>query len=126
MFPWEAEIVDGGKSVEWKVVGDALHQWGVMPTFLVGEGLFYLGSLLALLHAVAQPTRKAHLFIWLAAFVAGSANDLFFMALPVVDNFWQAQAVIVRFFLNQKINNKINNKTNKFISSSSSSFALMI
>lgn len=124
MFPWEAEIVDGGKSVEWKVVGDALHQWGVMPTFLVGEGLFYLCSLLALLHAVAQPTRKAHLFIWLAAFVAGSANDLFFMALPVVDNFWQAQAVIVRFF---NINKSTTTKKKLTISfSSSSSFALMI
>ena len=27
--------------------------------------------------------------IWIASIVSGTANDAFFMALPIVDNFWQ-------------------------------------
>jgi hypothetical protein len=30
-----------------------------------------------------------------AALIAGTANDLIFMALPLVDNFWQAQTTIM-------------------------------
>ena len=33
--------------------------------------------------------------IWLASLISGTANDAFFMALPLVDNFWQAQASIM-------------------------------
>jgi protein-S-isoprenylcysteine O-methyltransferase Ste14 len=32
---------------------------------------------------------------WFAALIAGTANDMIFMALPLVDNFWQAQATIM-------------------------------
>jgi hypothetical protein len=28
-------------------------------------------------------------FVWIASVVAGTANDAIFMALPMVDNFWQ-------------------------------------
>ena len=31
--------------------------------------------------------------MWIAALVSGTANDAFFMALPMVDNFWQAQVI---------------------------------
>lgn len=27
--------------------------------------------------------------VWVGSFVTGTANDAFFMALPIVDNFWQ-------------------------------------
>ena len=33
--------------------------------------------------------------MWVAALVAGTANDLIFMALPLVDNFWQAQGMVM-------------------------------
>jgi hypothetical protein len=38
---------------------------------------------------------RLHLLLWLSALVAGSANDAFFMWIPIVDNFWQAQASIM-------------------------------
>ncbi len=31
------------------------------------------------------------MFVWIASIVAGTANDAIFMALPMVDNFWQVQ-----------------------------------
>ncbi|MCA9523822.1 MAG: hypothetical protein KC609_22790, partial [Myxococcales bacterium] len=70
-----------------------LAQWQVLPSFLIGEYLFILGAVLALIHA--WRSGRDHLLIWIAALVAGSANDIIFMALPLVDNFWQAQATIM-------------------------------
>jgi hypothetical protein len=32
---------------------------------------------------------RQHVFVWIASIVAGTANDAIFMALPIVDNFWQ-------------------------------------
>ena len=32
---------------------------------------------------------------WFSSLLTGSANDAFFMALPIVDNFWQSQACIM-------------------------------
>ena len=33
--------------------------------------------------------------LWLSALFTGSSNDAIFMALPLVDNFWQSQACIM-------------------------------
>ena len=33
--------------------------------------------------------------LWFSSLLTGSANDAFFMALPIVDNFWQSQACIM-------------------------------
>ena len=38
---------------------------------------------------------RTYLAVWLAAFLAGTANDAIFMMLPMVDNFWQAQVKLV-------------------------------
>jgi hypothetical protein len=65
----------------------------VLPSFLVGEYLFIALAALALVHARA--CGRDHVLAWVGALVAGTANDLFFMALPLVDNFWQAQATIM-------------------------------
>lgn len=70
-----------------------LDQWQAMPSFVVGEALFIAGALFSLAHA--RRRGRDHLLIWLAALVAGTANDLIFMALPLVDNFWQAQGTIM-------------------------------
>src|SRR5687767_4991031 len=64
-----------------------------MPTFLVGEYLFYALAAIALVHA--RRNGRRHLLAWFAALLAGTANDIIFMALPLVDNFWQAQATIM-------------------------------
>ncbi|HET6582937.1 MAG TPA: hypothetical protein VFG69_05815 [Nannocystaceae bacterium] len=69
------------------------QQWHALPSFLVGEYLFIALAIVALAHA--RSCGRAHVLAWIAALVAGTANDLFFMALPLVDNFWQAQATIM-------------------------------
>lgn len=68
-------------------------QWELMPTFLVGEYLFYILTLIALYHALRSG--YWYTFIWFAALFTGTCNDIFFMFLPLVDNFWQAQATIM-------------------------------
>jgi hypothetical protein len=70
-----------------------LQQWATQPSFLFGEALFIACAIAALVHA--RRHGRAHVFAWVAALVAGTANDVFFMALPLVDNFWQAQATIM-------------------------------
>lgn len=64
-----------------------------MPTFVVGEYLFYGLSLLALVHALSHG--KNHVAVWVASIVCGCMNDAIFMALPIVDNFWHAQASVM-------------------------------
>ncbi|MEM9697111.1 MAG: hypothetical protein AAGA56_31550, partial [Myxococcota bacterium] len=73
------------------------HQWEVMPSFLLGEWLFIACALLAFVHAARQSgaSRRRHLFVWFGALLAGTGNDTIFMALPLVDNFWQAQATVM-------------------------------
>lgn len=38
---------------------------------------------------------RVYVTLWLSSLITGSANDAFFMALPLVDNFWQSQACIM-------------------------------
>ena len=64
-----------------------------MPTFVVGEFVFISLTVLLLLHALKQG--RVHTLIWFSALVSGTANDVFFMALPIVENFWQGQACIM-------------------------------
>ncbi len=77
----------------WHHFNGFAHQWRVMPSFLVGEYLFIALAIVALVHA--RRCGRAHVLAWVGALVAGTANDAFFMALPLVDNFWQAQATIM-------------------------------
>ena len=87
-LPW-----DLAPHLPWRHFTSWSHQWSVLPSFLVGEYLFIGLAALALLHARA--CGRDHVLTWVAGLVAGTANDLFFMALPLVDNFWQAQATIM-------------------------------
>lgn len=68
-------------------------QWAVMPSFVIGEYLFIMCALVALVHA--WRVGRDHVLVWVAALIAGTANDMIFMALPLVDTFWQAQAQIM-------------------------------
>lgn len=72
---------------------DPVAQWAAMPSFVLGELLFLVGAAICLWHAVG--TGRSNVLIWCAALVAGTANDLIFMALPLVDNFWQAQGTVM-------------------------------
>ena len=68
-------------------------QLDTQPTILVAEALFITSSLLCLLHA--SQTSKDLVVTWFAAIISGTANDVFFMVLPMVDNFWHAQCTIM-------------------------------
>jgi len=87
-LPW-----DIARDVPWHPLKSPVAQWAEQPSFLVGEVLFIACAIVALLHA--RKNGRDHLLVWCAALAAGTANDLIFMALPFVDNFWQAQAVIM-------------------------------
>jgi hypothetical protein len=90
-LPW-----DIARRVPWHVVANPAHQWSVMPSFVVGEALFIAGAAVAFTHAWAQgEARRRHILAWVLALLAGTANDLTFMALPLVNNFWQAQATVM-------------------------------
>jgi hypothetical protein len=84
-------------ALPWRVFTSPAEKWAVQPTFVVGEYLFMLCAAIALYHAASQPAaeRTRHLVVWFGALVAGTANDIIFMALPLVDNFWQAQATVM-------------------------------
>jgi hypothetical protein len=77
----------------WQHFNNPLEQWANLPSFLVGELMFMICAVLALVHA--RRSGRDHVLIWIAALIAGTANDLIFMALPLVDTFWQAQATIM-------------------------------
>jgi hypothetical protein len=87
-LPW-----DLAPHLPWRHFTSWSHQWSVQPSFLVGEYLFIALAIVLLVHARA--CGRDHVLAWVGALVAGTANDLFFMALPLVDNFWQAQATIM-------------------------------
>jgi hypothetical protein len=88
VLPWEV-----GADVPWRVFTSPAAKWAEQPTFVIGEYLFIAFAALALWHALRSG--RAHVLAWIAALVAGTANDVIFMALPMVDNFWQAQATIM-------------------------------
>ncbi len=90
-LPWEL-----ARRVPWHVLRSPVEQWAVMPSFVVGEYLFIACAAVAWMHAWRQgPERRKHLLVWIGALLAGTANDMIFMALPLVNNFWQAQATIM-------------------------------
>lgn len=70
-----------------------MSQWAVLPSFVIGEWLFIFLALVALAHAWREG--RDHLLVWVAALIAGTVNDAIFMALPLVNNFWQAQGQIM-------------------------------
>lgn len=77
----------------WQHFTSPVAKWAAQPTFVIGEYAFMLFAIVALIHAWREG--RDHILIWVSAIVAGTANDLIFMALPLVDNFWQAQATIM-------------------------------
>ena len=91
LAPWDLDM-----HLPWQVFMSPLEKWAAQPSFLIGEYLFYAVALTGLWHAWNQGEgRRRHLLAWVGALLAGTANDMFFMALPLVDNFWQAQATIM-------------------------------
>ena len=73
----------------WNRVNSLEAQLAAHPTFVVGEALFLAMSLLAFWHAFVSTAagssgqRRLRL-VWIATFVAGTANDYIFMLMPMV------------------------------------------
>lgn len=86
--PW-----DLAPQLPWHVLTSPVAKWAVQPSFVIGEYLFLVCAAIAFVHARAGG--RKYMMVWIGALVAGTANDLIFMALPLVDNFWQAQATIM-------------------------------
>ena len=63
------------------------------PTLLIGEAVFILLAFVALIHAFANG--RQHVLLWFGALIGGCCNDVFFMVLPFVDNFWHAQCYLM-------------------------------
>ena len=87
-LPW-----DTTPHLPWQVFTSPLDQWAVQPSFLIGEYVIIACAVIAFIHA--KRCGPGHLLIALAALIAGTCNDLIFMALPMVDTFWQGQASIM-------------------------------
>ena len=80
-------------SLPWNHFSSPIERFMVLPSFVLGEFFFIFLSLVTLIHAVSHG--RLHTAVWVAAFTAGTANDVIFMMLPMVDNFWQSQACIM-------------------------------
>jgi len=87
-LPWDIAL-----DLPWQILKNPAEQWEAMPSFLLGEMVVIACAVVALFHAWRQG--RQHLLVWLAALFAGTANDIIFMALPLVDNFWQGQATLM-------------------------------
>lgn len=82
----------------WQSFNSLEQQLAHHPSFVFAEFLFVLLSGFAFLHAACESYAKEErrlLLIWVATFIVGTVNDYIFMLLPVVDNFWQAQGLIM-------------------------------
>lgn len=66
-----------------------VDRWDANPSMVFGEAMFIAYALMCTWHAWASGLRYRQALV--AALTAGAANDLFFMLLPTVDNFWHAQ-----------------------------------
>lgn len=54
------------------------------PTLFFGEILIITFAVISFFHAVAHG--RQHVLIWFTSVITGTANDIFFMVLPFVDN----------------------------------------
>ena len=79
----------------WKVVDITVLTEGRHTTFALAELTYTFIFLLGLYHACHQKHQRLHLTIFFAAIVGGLGNDIFFSFLPVVDNFWHAQGMLM-------------------------------
>ncbi|GMI42594.1 hypothetical protein TeGR_g11448 [Tetraparma gracilis] len=68
-------------------------QLATQPTVLVIEATIIGMAALTLVHALL--TSRKLVCVWVAAIVSGTMNDIIFMVLPFVDNFWHAQMTVM-------------------------------
>jgi hypothetical protein len=79
------------RAMPWRVFMSPFEQWQRLPSFLFIEYWYFTLTLISLWHA----RRNGALDLWFAAWICGTFNDVFTMFLPLIDNFWQAQATVM-------------------------------
>eukprot|EP00928_Gymnodinium_smaydae_P079151 TRINITY_DN6314_c0_g7_i1.p1 TRINITY_DN6314_c0_g7~~TRINITY_DN6314_c0_g7_i1.p1 ORF type:complete len:883 (-),score=103.75 TRINITY_DN6314_c0_g7_i1:398-2953(-) len=79
----------------WAYVNSLERQIIEHPSFVICEFYFIGLVFVSARHAFKAPDHLGCKLLWVATFLVGTLNDYIFMLLPVVDNFWQAQAVIM-------------------------------
>ena len=80
----------------WQVVN--LSTVERMPAFALNEAMWFLLSSLCIYHSVSfkdPAERRKHVLLFFCAVCTGLANEHIFMYLPLVDNFWHAQATVM-------------------------------
>eukprot|EP01065_Artemidia_motanka_P027486 TRINITY_DN32684_c0_g1_i1.p1 TRINITY_DN32684_c0_g1~~TRINITY_DN32684_c0_g1_i1.p1 ORF type:complete len:481 (+),score=115.03 TRINITY_DN32684_c0_g1_i1:72-1514(+) len=88
------ELVGAGSEWEgmpWRTWTPPSELWERLPTFVLCEWNYRIACYMALVHG--WYTGRAHR--WFAAWLCGTANDIFFMFMPFCDNFWQGQASVM-------------------------------
>lgn len=88
---WTDLLSDEWKGMPWQIWKPPQQLWHEMPTFVLAEWCYRITTLVALFHACVTGRKKS----WCAAWICGTANDIFFMFLPICDNFWQGQASVM-------------------------------
>lgn len=89
---WGDFFNDEWAHMPWRAWGITFaEQYARMPTFVICEYTMHVMAVAALVHARFNGAMD----LWFAAWICGTANDVFFMFLPFCDNFWQAQATIM-------------------------------
>lgn len=63
------------------------------PTMIFAEAAFIVLATFSFVHAMAHG--RMHAMAFFGALVGGTANDIFFMVLPFVDNFFHAQGTVM-------------------------------
>ena len=93
---WEPILSWIGAGAEWREMPwrswmDPSEQWERLPSFLILEYWYFVLALICLAHA----RLNGALDLWFAGWFCGTANDVICMYLPLIDNFWQAQATVM-------------------------------
>ena len=93
----QLEMIYGKRfqGLPWKVIDTSVVERH--PTFVLCELTYVAIAVLGFVHALSQPgpERRRHLVLYACALLGGIGNDVFFTFLPVVDNFWHAQATFM-------------------------------
>ncbi|CAK8999771.1 Uncharacterized protein SCF082_LOCUS6201 [Durusdinium trenchii] len=82
---------DEWAKMPWRFWTSPMQQAKVLPTFVLCEWMYRALAIASFWHA----KKTKSLPLWFSAWMCGSFNDIFFMAMPFCDNFWQAQACVM-------------------------------
>lgn len=87
------EFCGNNEDLPWRVFKPVQESLDTQPTVLLAEASFAAIALGTFVHACIHG--RQHLLVWFAAVISGTANDIIFMMLPFVDNFFHAQMTIM-------------------------------